>query len=78
MVTTKRQDSGEPTMLTLQPAPTLKDLRDRIDEAIEIAGEDATWNGFDDGAIYIYHPTDTTQQLAIFPRDITVMSGGRS
>ena len=43
-------------MQTLQPALTLKDLRDRIDEAIKIAGEDATWNGFDDEAIYIYHP----------------------
>jgi hypothetical protein len=29
-------------MQTLQPATTLKDLRDRIDEAIAIAGEYAT------------------------------------
>ena len=28
-------------MQTLQPATTLKELRNRIDEAIEIAGEDA-------------------------------------
>ena len=55
-------------MLTLQSALTLKDLRDRINEAIVIAGEDATWNGFDDEAIYIYHPTDTAKWLAIFPR----------
>jgi hypothetical protein len=69
MVTTKRQDSGEPTMLTLQPAPTLKDLRDRIDEAIANAGENATWNGFDDNAIYFYHPTDSSTCVAIFPRE---------
>jgi hypothetical protein len=56
-------------MLTLNPAPTLKDLRNRIDEAIEIAGEDATWNGFDDEAIYIYHPTDAATCLAIVPRE---------
>ena len=55
-------------MQTLQPAPTLKDLRNRIDEAISIAGEDATWNGFDDEAIYIYHPTDSSRWVAIFPR----------
>lgn len=55
-------------MLTLNPAPTLKDLRNRIDEAIEIAGEDATWNGFDDEAIYIYHPTDAAKCLAIVPQ----------
>jgi hypothetical protein len=57
------------SMLTLAPAPTLKDLRNRIDEAIEIASEDATWNGFDDEAIYIYHPTDSTKFLAIVPRE---------
>lgn len=45
-------------MQTLQPAPTLKDLRDRIDEAIAIAGKNDTWNGYDDEAIYIYHPND--------------------
>jgi len=56
-------------MQTLQPAPTLKDLRDRIDEAIAIAGEDATWNGFDDEALYIYHPTDSSKWVAIFPRE---------
>ncbi len=55
-------------MHTLKPAPTIKELRNRIDEAIEIAGEDAAWNGFDDEAIYIYHPTDTTKWLAIFPQ----------
>jgi hypothetical protein len=58
-----------PTMQTLQPAPTLKDLRDRINEAIEIAGENATWNGFDSEAIYIYHPNDSSKWVAIFPRD---------
>jgi hypothetical protein len=36
-----------------------------LDEAISIAGEDATWNGFDDEAIYIY-PKEG-QFLAIFP-----------
>lgn len=56
-----------PATHTLQPAPTLKDLRDRIDEAIAIAGEDATWNGFDDEAIYIYHPTDSNKWVAIVP-----------
>lgn len=30
-------------MHTLQPAPTLKDLRDRIDEAIAIAGANAPY-----------------------------------
>lgn len=38
----------------LKPAPTLKDLRARLDEAIALAGDDATWNGWDDEAIYIY------------------------
>lgn len=56
-------------MQTLQPAPTLKDLRARLDEAIAIVGEDATWNGFDDEALYIYHPTDSSKRVAIFPRD---------
>ncbi|HIJ88894.1 MAG TPA: hypothetical protein HPP97_14645 [Desulfuromonadales bacterium] len=45
-------------MQTLSPAPTLKGLHDRIDEAIAIAGEDAAWNGFDDEALSIFHPTD--------------------
>jgi hypothetical protein len=56
-------------MLILQPATTLKELRNRIDEAIAIVGEDATWNGFDDEAIYIYHPTDSANCLAIVPRE---------
>jgi hypothetical protein len=55
-------------MQTLQPALTIKDLRNGINEAISIAGEDATWNGFDDEAIYIYHPTDNSTCVAIFPR----------
>jgi hypothetical protein len=38
-------------MQILQPAPTLKDLRNRIDEAIAIAGEEGTWKGFDDEAV---------------------------
>jgi len=50
----------------LKPAPTLKDLRDRIDEAITIAGEDAPWNGFDDEAIYI-HPDDADKWVVIRP-----------
>lgn len=58
----------------LKDAPTLKDLRNRLDEAIAVAGEDATWNGFDDEAIYIYPKRG--RFLAIFPgkrqnRDIT-------
>ncbi len=56
-------------MQTLKPAPTLKDLRNRIDEAIVLAGEDATWNGFDDEAIYICHPIDSAKCLAIVPRE---------
>jgi hypothetical protein len=44
-------------------------LRNRNDEAIEIAGEDATWNGFDDEALYIYHPIDSSKWVAIFPRE---------
>jgi hypothetical protein len=56
-------------MQTLQPVPTLKDLRDHIDEAIAIAGENATWNGFGDEALYIYHPTDSSKWITIFPRD---------
>ena len=51
----------------LAPAPTLKELKDRIDEAIAIAGEDAPWNGYDDECIYI-HPKDG-QWVAIEPRD---------
>lgn len=38
----------------LKPAPTLGELAERIKEAIEICGPDATWNGFDDEAIYIH------------------------
>ncbi len=56
-------------MQTLQPAPTLNDLRNRLDEAIAIAGENATWNGFDDEAIYIYHPNDSSKWVAQFPRE---------
>jgi hypothetical protein len=56
-------------MQTLQPAPTLKDLRNHINEAIAIAGEDAIWNGFNDEALYIYHPTDSSKWVAIFPID---------
>lgn len=41
----------------LEPADTLKELRDRIDEAILLCGENAPWNGYDDGMIYI-HPKD--------------------
>ena len=59
-------------MQTLQSALTLKDLRNRIDEAIAIAGEDATWNGFDDEAIYIYSKDTGIHQLAIFPRDVAI------
>jgi hypothetical protein len=50
----------------LNDAPTLKELRDRLDEAIAIVGEDATWNGFDDEAIYIYPKIG--QGLSIFPK----------
>lgn len=49
----------------LKDAPTLKELRERLDEAIAIAGEDATWNGFDDEAIYIY--PGKGQYISIFP-----------
>jgi hypothetical protein len=51
----------------LKDALTLKELRDRLDEAIALAGEDATWNGFDDEAIYIYPKKG--QGLSIFPKD---------
>lgn len=30
---------------------------------------DAIWNGFDDEALYIYHPTDSSKSVAIFPRE---------
>jgi hypothetical protein len=49
----------------LKDAPTIKDLRERLDEAIAIAGEDATWNGFDDEALYIYPRKG--QYISIFP-----------
>jgi len=49
----------------LKDAPTIKELRERLDEAIAIAGEDATWNGFDDEAIYIYPIKG--QYISIFP-----------
>lgn len=52
----------------LQDAPTIKELRDRLEEAIAIAGDNALWNGFDDEAIYIY--AQEGQQLSIFPRTI--------
>jgi hypothetical protein len=38
-------------------AKTLIELRDAVNTAIELCGEDAEWNGFDDGSIYI-HPKD--------------------
>ena len=38
----------------LRDVPTLKELHDRLAEAIAIAGEDAAWNEFDDEGIYIY------------------------
>lgn len=38
----------------LGAAPTLSELRRLIDVAIAEVGPDATWNGFDDGALYIY------------------------
>jgi hypothetical protein len=53
----------------LKDAPTIRELRDRLDEAIAIAGEDATWNGFDDEAIYIYPKKG--QGLSIFPKSTT-------
>jgi len=54
---------------TLPLAPTLKDLRYRTDKTIAIAGEDATWNGFDDEVLYIYQPTDNSKWIAFFPID---------
>jgi len=52
----------------LKTAPTLKDLRDRIDEAIKLCGENATWNGFDDESIYIYPEDKDQQRYAIEPK----------
>lgn len=49
----------------LRDAPTIKELRDRLEEAIAIVGEKAQWNGFDDEAIYIY--SQEGRQIAIFP-----------
>ena len=42
------------TYRELPPAPTLRELRARLDDAIALAGDDATWNGWDDEVIYIY------------------------
>jgi hypothetical protein len=44
----------EYTVKRLQDAPTIKELRDRLDEVIAMIGDDATWNGFDDEGLYIY------------------------
>ena len=49
----------------LKDAPTIKELRDRLEEVIAIAGEDAAWNGFDDEAIYIY--PENGEYISIFP-----------
>lgn len=53
---------------SLKIAPTIKDLRDRLNEAIKIAGENATWNGFDDYAVYIY-PENGGKFLSISPEE---------
>lgn len=44
-------------------APTLKDLRQILDKAIEICGPDAEWWGFDDGNIYIHVSYDTQYHI---------------
>lgn len=49
----------------LDTARTLKDLRARIDEAISILGENATWYGFDDEGIYL--EVDQEDKLVIYP-----------
>jgi hypothetical protein len=49
----------------LPDAPTIKELRDRLDEVIAMVGGDASWNGFDDEAIYIY--PERGQHISIFP-----------
>ena len=49
----------------LRDAPTIKEHRDRFEEVIEMIGDDATWNGFDDEAIYIYPKKG--EHISIFP-----------
>ena len=45
-------------------AQTLGELAVKLQEAIDIAGADAPWNGYDDGSIYI-HPEDTAKWCSI-------------
>jgi hypothetical protein len=35
-------------------AKTLEQLQKLIEEAVEFCGKDASWNGYDDGNIYIH------------------------
>jgi hypothetical protein len=49
----------------LEKAPALKDLKSRIEEAIAICGEDAPWNGWDDGSLCIHPPG--RRWVQIFP-----------
>jgi hypothetical protein len=49
----------------LRDAPTIKELHDRLEEVIEMIGGDASWNGFDDEAIYIYPKKG--EYISIFP-----------
>ena len=49
----------------LRDALTIKELRDRLEEVIEMIGDDAVWNGFDDEAIYIYPKKGG--HLSVFP-----------
>jgi hypothetical protein len=51
----------------LASAPTLKDLLERVREAIEIAGPDAPWKGNADECIYIPHTAAVRARIRIAP-----------
>jgi len=53
----------DPATLTAK-APTLKNLHDRIAEALELLGDDAEWTGYGDGRLYFW-PKDERLMLAV-------------
>jgi hypothetical protein len=55
-------------------AYTLKDLHDRIAEALEVLGDDAEWTGYSDGRLYFW-PKDESLMLAV---EVSCDEGGLS
>lgn len=52
----------------VEQAPTIKDLKERLEEAIEVYGEKAEWYGFDDGSLHIW--TEERKIIRIYPDNL--------